>query len=170
MRILYILLFLLAKAVPICGQPALRLPPFADGYLDVPANTYFSGLFDASGNLSLDKVRSKAFVPLDSFQYPQGILRNNDSRIWLRCRTDSLSHPSKDSTPLFWHFNLNQAMIEGFYVGDNRQIRHFEWGKGVNGETLPTLFLMPFESSWPTEATWFFRIRWHILPDNYQTI
>lgn len=159
MRIFYILLFLLAKAVPICGQPALRLPSFADGYLDVSAYTYFNGLFDASGNLSLDEVRSKAFVPLDSFQYPQGALRNNDCRIWLRCRTDSLSRPSQDSTPLYWFFNLKQTMIEGFCVDDTGHSRSFEWGKSVNGEALPTLFLLPFESSWPSKATWYFRIR-----------
>ncbi len=159
MRIFHILLFLLAKAVPVCSQPALRLPPFAEGYLDVSVNTYFSGFFDASGNLSLGEVRSKAFVPLDSLQYPQGLLHDNDCRIWLRCRTDSLSRPSQDSTPLYWFFNLKQTMIEGFYVDDTGQIRTFEWGKGVNGEALPTLFLLPFESSWPSNATWYFRIR-----------
>ncbi len=153
------LFFLLIIAGTAESQTPLRLPSFFDGYLDVSVKDNFSGFYDPSGQMSLSDVRPAIFVPLDSFQYPLGILRNNDCRVWLRCLTDSLSRSSADTTPLYWHFNLRHTLIEGFVVRENEPIEQYRWGQRANGEPLPTLFLLPFERSAQPKATWYFRIR-----------
>lgn len=159
MRNLFSFLLLLTIASRLASQAPLRLPIFTDSYLDFSAKNYFQGYFDPSGKMNLKDIDAAAFVPFDSLDYPRGILRNNDCRIWLRCRVDSLSCPGVDSTPLYWHFNLRQTMVEGFRVGEDGQVKHFEWGYTSNGEQLPTLFLLPFEQSGQAAATWYFRIQ-----------
>ncbi len=152
-------LFLLTIVGPLRSQAPLRLPPFCGGYLDVSAKDNFQAFFDPSGQLGWSDVASAAFVPVDSLRYPRDILRNNDCRIWLRCRTDSLSRAGADSTPLYWHFNLRQTKVEAFRVGEDGQVQYYRWGQAADGQSLPTLFLLPFPQNGPANATWYFRIQ-----------
>ncbi len=151
-------LLLCLKLSAIC-QTSLRLPAFSDQYLDVSTEDYFSAFFDSIGQMSVKEAQTEAFVPLEIFKYPKGILRNNDCRIWLRCKTDSLTCKHVDSTKLFWHFNLRQSMIEGYKVTANGEIKHYEWGQSEDGKPLSTQFLLPFDQSAGPVATWYFRIR-----------
>lgn len=151
-----LLLFFIA---PLPAQTPLRLPTFTDGFLDLPVKPNFQAFYDPSGQIDIKDIPSAAFVSFDSLQYPHGILRNNDCWIWLRCRIDSLSRSDTDTTPLFWHFNLRQTQIEGFRLNENGEVKHYVWGQTADGQSLPSLFLLPFEKSEPAGATWYFRIR-----------
>ncbi len=150
---------LLAFACIVNGQPVVRLPAFSDGYLDISAKEHFCAFFDDKGTFALKDAQSASFISLDSFQYPQGLLRDNHCRIWLRCSTDSLSRPNLDTCSLFWHFNLRQTKVEGFRVDQKGQVQYYEWGKSTDGQDLATLFLLPFETDNGVPYTWYFRIQ-----------
>jgi signal transduction histidine kinase len=157
MRKIVAIFFLLSFATLGNSQAPLRLPPYLDQYLDVSVKEYFTALYDSTGQMGLDDVRTLNFVPIDSLRYPHGVLHNNDCRIWLRCKTDSFSRNNGDSTRLYWHFNLRHTKVEGFRVG--QEVKHFNWGQTADGQPLSTLFLLPFESTGKQDATWYFRIQ-----------